>query len=260
MADTVAETARTLEVIAGPDERDPGSLQAAGRERYRVGGYVEAVEDPPDLDSVTLGRLTNGFGEGVTDAVEERTSHALDILADAGASVVDVTIEHYDAVAGVKNALSVTELAGHWHAGGAPVRRGGTVDEGYQVALDARMTARSNELGHNYKGKVLAGARILRAHGGRHYTRAQAARDVLAGDVDATFDDVHVLVTPTMPDVAPPVGDAQDPGFDYGRNCRLADVTRHPAISLPNGRVDGPPVGLQLMAPQVRRGRPLRCR
>lgn len=247
---SVEDAARVLEAIAGPEDRDPASLAAAGCDSYDVGGYVDAVENPPALESVTIGRVSDGFGDGVNDDVEERVRCAIDKLEDAGASVVDVAIENYDAVGAVKNALSVTELAAHWSHAGAPVRRGGVVDDGYQTAFHARAAARSGELGVHYKGKVLAGARLLDVHGGRHYTRAQAARDVLAEEVESKFADLDVLAMPTMPDVAPPISDAEDPGFNYGRNVRLADVTRLPAITLPNGTIDGLPVGFQLMAPE----------
>jgi amidase/aspartyl-tRNA(Asn)/glutamyl-tRNA(Gln) amidotransferase subunit A len=183
----------------------------------------------------------------VADAVEKRTEHAFDVLEDAGASVVDVSIENYDSVTAVKNALSVTELIGHWRDAGAPIRRGGIVDDAYQTALHARFATGGGELGVHYKGKLLAGAQLLAAHGGRHYTRAQAAREVIATDLELMYDDVDVVATPTMPDIAPFVSERENPGFDYGRNLRIADVTGHPAITLPNGTVDGLPVALQLM-------------
>ncbi len=247
MTVSVADAARVLEVIAGPDERDPSSLGAAGREEYHRGGYVDAVERPMDAASLTVGRLTEGFGEGISATVEERTSAALDELADAGGSIVDVSVEGYAHAGAVKNVLSVTELACHWRDGAAPVRRGGTVEEGFQATFQGRAQSRSGELGPYYKAKLLAGARILDAHGGRHYTRAQAAREVLATTVDEALSGVDVLAMPTMPDVAPPTSEATDPGFSYGRNTVLADVTRHPAITLPSGTVDGLPVGLQLV-------------
>ncbi len=143
--------------------------------------------------------------------------------------------------------LSVTELAAHWRAGGAPYRRGGRVDAGYQAELAARAADRADALGSFYKSKLLAGAHVIDAHQGVPYTRAQAARETLRERFDAALAGVDALALPTTPDVAPRLEDADDPGFDYARNTRAADVTRLPAVTLPNGQLDGLPVGLQLV-------------
>ncbi|MFB6122205.1 MAG: amidase [Haloferacaceae archaeon] len=247
MTSTVADAARVLEAVAGPDEGDPASLQAAGREQYRVGGYVDAAVDPPALADLTLGVLDEGFGEGVTDRVVTSVEGAVATLEDTGATTERVSVDYFHAGPAIKNLLSFTELAAHWRAGGAPYRRGGGVDEGYQAALAARSAAKSGELGQFYKSKLLAGARIIEAHDGVPYTRAQAAREVYREAFEAALADVDALVTPTMPDVAPRIADAADPGFDYIRNTLAADVTRLPAISLPGLSADGLPVGVQLM-------------
>jgi amidase/aspartyl-tRNA(Asn)/glutamyl-tRNA(Gln) amidotransferase subunit A len=249
LSTTVAESARVLEAMAGKDPTDPGSMAAAGRDDYRVGEFVSAVENAPEVADLAVGVLEEGFGDGVAPAVEERTDAALDAVEDAGASVTPVSVEEFEFGPAIKNILSFTELATHWRAGGAPYRRGGVVDEGYQAALARRANSSSGELSAFYRSKLLAGAQLVDAHDGRHYVRAQAAREpVLEAFTDA-FEDVDVLAMPTMPDVAPPLADAADPGFDYARNTRIADVTRLPAVTLPNGDVDGLPVGFQLMGP-----------
>lgn len=247
LARTVEEAAAVLDAIAGPDERDPASLQAAGREGYRLGGYAAAVADPPAVAELDLGVLEDGFGDGVAPAVEARTKGALDRLEDAGATLVSTAVEGFEAGPAIKNALSVTELAAHWRDGGAAYRRGGVVDPGYQAALAARTASAGGELGSYYKQKLLAGARVIDAHRGTPYTRAQALREVLRERFDESLSGVDALVLPTMPDVAPRLEDAPDPGFDYGRNTRAADVTRLPAVTLPNGSHEGLPVGLQLL-------------
>jgi amidase/aspartyl-tRNA(Asn)/glutamyl-tRNA(Gln) amidotransferase subunit A len=248
MTRTVDDAARVLEAIAGPDDRDPASLQAAGRESYRVGGYVDALSNAPAMGELTVGVVRDGFGEGIDEAVEATARSSVDALEDAGATVEEVSIDGYEYVSGVKNAVSFTELAAHWRDSGVPVRRGGSVDDGYQAALGSRSAAKSGELGEYYKCKLLAGALLLDRHDGRHYTRAQAAREVLREAVVEALAGVDVLVMPTMPMVAPRIEDGEDPGYAYGRNTRLADVTRQPAITLPDGTVDGLPTGLQLMA------------
>ena len=249
LARTVGEAAAVLDAIAGPDERDPASLQAAGREGYRCGGYAAAVADGASADDLSLGVLEPGLGDGVADAVAARTEAALDRLEDAGAAVRRKDLEGYDAAPAVKNALSVTELAAHWRDGGAPYRRGGVVDPAYQADLAARADARAAELGPYYKQKLLAGAHVVEAHRGGPYVRAQAAREVLRERFEAALEGVDALVAPTTPDVAPPVDEAAAPGVDPGLNTRPADVTRLPAVSVPNGTHEGLPVGVQLVGP-----------
>lgn len=248
IASSVADAALVLEAIAGPDESDPASMSAAGRDDYSVGGYVDAVSEAPDPSDLTVGVLKEGFGEGVDDDIGDRVLAAIDALEDAGASVRPASVDTYDYVNTVKNAISLGEFADHWLAGGAPYRRGGHIDEGYQRALASRMAADSAELGYYYKSKVLAGAHIREELLGAPYVRAQRARDYIRDDFDEALADVDVLALPTMPGIAPRIEDAADPGFTYGRNTRQANVTGYPAITIPSGTVSNLPVGLQLLA------------
>lgn len=247
IAASVADSARVLDALAGKTPDDPGSMAAAGHGDYRVGGYDAAAADPPAAADLTLGVVAEGVGEGVRLEVRERTEAAVDRLEDAGATVDRVSVPYYDRTPVVKNLLSLSELAAHWRAGGAPYRRGGVVDPGYQDALRARTRAHADRLGPYYRSKLLAGARLLE-RGGRLYTRAQAARAAVRESFEDALSARDALVAPTVPDVAPPVEDAADPGFDWAKNTRPADVTRQPAVSLPNGRVAGMPVGLHLQS------------
>ncbi|MFB6192065.1 MAG: amidase [Haloarculaceae archaeon] len=249
IADSLDLIARSLEAMAGKTTADPASLQAAGRDAYRVGGYADAVEEPPAPGSVELGVLTDGMDEEVADAVIERTEAALDGFADEGASVRRVSVDHYGDSSAIKNALSFTELAAHWRAGGAAYRRGGIDHDGDQATLAARMHGRNRDLGPFYRGKLLAGAYLIAHDDGRLYTRAQAARETLRAEFDAALGPVDAIAMPTVPGVAPRIEDVDDPGFTYGKNTRPANVARLPAITLPNGTVDGLPVGFQLVAP-----------
>ena len=244
--DTVADAAALLDAMAGPDDADPASLGAAGRGSYRVGGYRDAVGEPPAVDDLEIGLLEEGLGDGVADGVADATAAAADRVDDAGAAVRPVSVESFHAGRPIKNALSFVELATHWRDGGAPYRRGG-VDETLQTGFARARAAASGELSDFYTSKLLAGAQVVDAHDGRPYVRAQAARERLREAFESALADVDALLLPTMPDVAPPIADVADWEHDYARNTRAANVTRLPAVTIPDGTVDGLPVGLQLI-------------
>jgi aspartyl-tRNA(Asn)/glutamyl-tRNA(Gln) amidotransferase subunit A len=91
------------------------------------------------------------------------------------------------------------------------------------------------------------------------YVRALFLRDVLTKAVDRALDGCDVLLLPTLPITAPPVGAAsididgrQEPvRAAMLRLTQLFNLTGHPAIALPAGGTrDGWPVSMQLVGPR----------
>ena len=87
-----------------------------------------------------------------------------------------------------------------------------------------------------------------------YYGQAQKVRTLISRDFTAAFADVDVLVSPTTPTVAFPLGTrVDDPLAMYAADlCTLpASLAGLPATSVPVGLSEGLPVGLQIMAPAL---------
>lgn len=260
---TVDDAARVLEAIAGKDRQDPASMAAAGEDDYSVGGYLEAVRSAPAIDDVRLGVATQGLTDNIDATVAERHRHALDALEDAGATLEDVTVPYLDETRILKNALSYIELASYWRDNGAPVRRGGVGNTLDQLAFARRARAANHELNDFYRSRLLTGALLMTAHHGRHYTRAQAARDTVRTALESELAPYDAIVTPTVPELAPSLESVRDPAFDYdgldgafgyGRYTKIANVTGVPAVTVPNESESGPAVGMQLLGSRYDEG------
>ena len=258
IAKTIEDTARILEAIVGKDNRDPASMAAAGHDAYRTGGYVEAVNLVPEIGDVRIAVGTQGVKDEINETVANRHQAALDALEDAGATLDQVEIPYLDLTKHIKNIISYVELASYWRDGGAPVRRGGVVSPYDQLSFARRARAGNQELNDFYRSRLIAGAQLMRAHDGRHYTRAHAARHAIREKLRVTLSDYDALVTPTVPYLAPEIehitdstfdydGLDEDMSFGYGRYTKIGDITGFPALTVPNDVDPGPAVGLQLM-------------
>jgi len=263
ITNTVDDAARVLEAIAGKDQQDPASMAAAGEDDYSVGGYLEAVRSAPAIDDVRLGVATQGLTDDIDATVAERHRHALDALEDAGATLEDVTVPYLDETRILKNALSYIELASHWRDNGAPSAAAAASVTRSTNSRSRGARAANHELNDFYRSRLLAGALLMTAHHGRHYTRAQAARDTVRTALETELAPYDAIVTPTVPELAPSLESVRDPAFDYdgldgafgyGRYTKIANITGVPAVTVPNESESGPAVGMQLLGSRYDEG------
>ena len=93
-----------------------------------------------------------------------------------------------------------------------------------------------------------------------YYRKAQKVRTLIAGEFDRAFEKVDALVCPTSPIVAFPQGARNDPLSMYLCDVLTLPVNLAglPGISVPCGRSDGLPVGLQVIGPRFEDARVLR--
>jgi aspartyl-tRNA(Asn)/glutamyl-tRNA(Gln) amidotransferase subunit A len=112
---------------------------------------------------------------------------------------------------------------------------------------------RSRGFGAEVTRRILLGTYVLSAgYYDAYYRKAQQVRSLIAEDFASVFaSGVDVLFTPTAPSTAFGLGAISDPYEMYLSDIftATANLAGVPAMSQPIGRVDGLPVGGQLLAP-----------
>jgi aspartyl-tRNA(Asn)/glutamyl-tRNA(Gln) amidotransferase subunit A len=128
-------------------------------------------------------------------------------------------------------------------------------DDGSHDLDEVMGLTRAQGFGPEVKRRIILGTYALSAgYYDAYYGQAQKVRTLIGGDFASAFADVDVLVSPTSPIVAFPIGQrVDDPLAMYAADlCTLpASLAGLPAISVPCGLSEGLPVGLQVMAPAM---------
>ncbi|HWH30655.1 MAG TPA: Asp-tRNA(Asn)/Glu-tRNA(Gln) amidotransferase subunit GatA [Mycobacteriales bacterium] len=252
-ARTVLDAALLHEAIAGHDPLDSTSIPSP------VPPVVEAARQGAregSLRGLRVGVVRELSGEGYQAGVEERFGEAVDVLRDLGAAVVEVSCPHFTYALPAYYLIAPSEASSNLARFDA-VRYGLRVgDDGERSLEEVMSLTRAQGFGAEVKRRIMLGTYALSSgYYDAYYGQAQKVRTLISRDFASAFESADVLVSPTTPTVAFPLGERlQDPVAMY-----LADLATipsnlygGPAMSLPAGLSDGLPVGLQVMAPTLR--------
>jgi aspartyl-tRNA(Asn)/glutamyl-tRNA(Gln) amidotransferase subunit A len=238
---TVDDAALGLSVIAGRDRYDSTSADVPVDE-YR------ALADG-DLDGVTIGRPREYFPESLDPRIRDRCDASLELLRRLGATVRDVSLPHTELAIPTYYIIAPAEASSNL-ARFDGVRYGLRVDA--PTLRDMYERTRSDGFGPEVTRRILLGTYVLSAgYYDAYYRKAQEVRALITHDFRRVFDTgVNVLFTPTAPSPAFPLGTRSDPYDMYLSDIftATANLAGIPALSLPVGRVDGMPVGGQVIA------------
>jgi aspartyl-tRNA(Asn)/glutamyl-tRNA(Gln) amidotransferase subunit A len=243
---TVADAATVVEVIAGHDPRDSTSIP----------------ERPPEITptlragvaGLRIGLVTELMGaDGMADDVLARTREAAAALEAAGATVGEASIPA--AVYGI----TAYYLVAPAEASSNLARYDGVR---YGLRVDAATTADMNEasrtagFGDEVKRRIMLGTYALSAgYYDAYYGKAQKVRTLLIRDFEKAYEEFDLLLSPTTPTTAFPLGEkTADPLTMYLNDvCTIpSNLAGHPSMSVPFGTGDdGLPVGVQVLAPSL---------
>ena len=220
---TVRDAAAFLDVVAG---YEPGDAHWAPPPRRP---YLDEVGDDPGRLRIAL-TTEPPIPFPVDPRVTAVARGAADALAELGHDVVERTLPWVD-----EALLSV--FARLWQISPAlyPV-----TDETLLMPINRALAERARETSSV------------------EFARAVGALQMLARRVVAVWDEVDVVLTPTLAKTPVPIGwifEPEDPWEQFDRGGEftpftpLVNVTGQPAASVPFGSVDGLPVGIQLIGP-----------
>lgn len=246
MANSVADCARVLDVIAGKDPLDPrqGVVQT---QDYVTGLTV----DPAD---VTIGVLEEGFGHEASErGVDDTVRDAMDAFESQGASVRSVSVPmHLDGIP-IWNGIVLEETTALIRDEGIGRYGNGFYDTQFADTFGKARRAHADDYLTTVKLTLILGQYLSDKYRGHYYAKAQNLSRELGSRYDDALNEVDVLAMPTTPQTAHRLDpdltrlEVIDRALNMLANTAPFDVTGHPGLSVPCGTLDGLPVGLMLI-------------
>ena len=241
MAKTAQDLALLMNVMGGHDARDSTSLARDAED------YTRELQTP--LAGLRIGLPREYFGTGCAPHVLARVREAIAWFESQGAKLIDLALPNsglalaaYYVIAPAEASSNLSRFDG--------VRYGHRA-RAYGDLADMYCRTRAEGFGAEVKRRILIGTYVL-SHGyyDAYYLQAQKVRRLIARDLAAAFARCDVIMGPTAPSTAFPLGaNADDPVQMYLNDIYTipAPLSGLPALSIPCG-FDGAglPIGLQL--------------
>lgn len=243
MTRTVRDAAISLQAIAGHDAKDSTS----------------STKDLPDFEAALSGDVKGlkvGIPkeyrmEGMDPEIEAMWENGANLLKEAGAEVVEISLPHthyalptYYIIAPAEASSNLARYDG--------VRFGLRVSEKGDSLDDMYEKTRAAGFGHEVKRRIMIGTYVLSAgYYDAYYKKAQKVRWLIADDFKQAFEQCDVILTPTAPSAAFGLDEKQDDPVTMYLNDVFtvpASLAGLPGISIPAAKnKDGLPLGLQLI-------------
>jgi len=247
---TVLDAALLHALIGGHDPLDSTSIDAP------LPSVVAAAERA-DVAGMTIGIVKQLGGDGYQDGVRARFEESVQLLVEAGAKVVEVDCPSFEYALATYYLILPSEASSNLAKFdamryGLRVAPEGVADPSAEQVMAA---TRDAGFGPEVKRRIILGTYALSSgYFDAYYGQAQKVRRLIADDFTRAFGSADVLVSPTAPTTAFPLGaKLDDPLAMYLNDAATipANLAGVPGMSVPSGLADedGLPTGIQILAP-----------
>ncbi len=243
---TVEDAKIVFNAIKGKDPLDSTSVE------QKSGEDAEC-----DIKKIKLGVPKEYFIKGMDKGVEKKILRAIDKFKALGAKIEEISLPHTEYALAVYYIIMPAEVSSNL-ARYDGIRYGFSETESESL-LDTYLHSRNKGFGDEVRRRIIIGTYSLSAgYYDAYYLRAQKAQTLIRKDFSEAFKKVDAILSPVSPVTAFKIGEKiTDPLTMYLFDVFTVAVNLAglPAISIPCGKVNNLPVGLQIIGPAFKENR-----
>jgi len=241
MCHSAEDCAAMLNVMSGHDSKDSTSIE---REKEN---YLNGIKDP--IKGLKIGIPKEFFSEGLDPNVEKIIEQGINEYKKLGAEIVDISLPNNHLSIPVYYVIAPAEASSNLSRYDG-VRYGYRTKE-YDDLMDMYCKTREEGFGDEVKRRIMIGTYVLSAgYYDAYYLKAQKIRRLISEDFSKAFKKCDVILGPSAPSVAFPIGDKkEDPLKMYMQDVYTisTNLAGLPGLSMPAGLINNLPVGMQLI-------------
>ena len=241
------DAALALKYMSGFDQKDSTSLNEEVKDFQKEINLNQehVIGIPKDL-------IENMKNNQVRDSFND----AISVLEKDGAKIEEINLPHIEYSLPAYYVIAPAECSANL-ARYDGIRFGHRSDDVSSLE-ELYVNSRTEGFGREVKNRIFIGTFCLSAgYYDAFYNKALKIRNLIKGDFDEAFRKVSAIAMPTCSSSSFELGSISDPVEMYEQDIYTipANLAGLPALSIPSGKVDNMPVGLQLIGNYLEEGK-----